>query len=534
MIASGLGMRLEGDPGEGFLTVRAVFPGGPVARANDAAQAGADVVQVQEGDVLMGVGQQRTLAGLSEAEVKQLLADARSLACVTLRLGRPFVRGQSREIEPFRVDLGAAAGTGAEEWDGEEDAGEIVDIGRKASKQAARAKRATKVKTKTRQPEGSVGMSKYSQLLADAPPVWVRPPSPEYPLDGAATRTPARQHPASEASSKVWGCGDNSEGQLGLGHRRFILGPKSVQLPRLPGAQGRRNTSTPHAAAAGDGFSIICVGNETAACGTDRSGCLGLGVECGSSVVYFTRIPALSGLPVQAVACGHEHCVLLTSERAQRAFAWGGNAQGQLGLGARDEAHRAVPALVPALCGTAFSHVAAGRAHTLLLEADGSAVWSFGACEQGQLGREFVAGAPHGERDDDTLLAAVPMRMALPMIDSVRDRIVGVSAGSHHSMLLTMSGAAFCCGNNATGQCGVGQGPKQVFAATRMRLPDDQRVVLGACGALHSVVVCTQVDSAVPVSTVFSCGSGGCWQLGMPPLPSCLWSHMNESESSKI
>ena len=72
---------------------------------------------------------------------------------------------------------------------------------------------------------------------------------------------------------------------------------------------------------------------------------------------------------------------------------------------------------------------------------------------------------------------------------------------------------AFCCGNNANGQCGVGSDWTQLFAATRMRLPGDQRAALGACGAIHSVVVCNHVDSP-NVSTVFSCGSGGCWQLG--------------------
>jgi alpha-tubulin suppressor-like RCC1 family protein len=390
MIASGLGMRLDGDPAEGFLTVRAVFPGGPVARANEAAKMKEEKV-VQEGDVLVGVGEQSRLLGLSETDVKQLLEDARSLARINLHFGRPFARAHGREIEPFCVEVGAVAVSGAEEWDGEE-AGEIVDIGRKASKKAARAKKAQTTKVKTKPPEGPLGMSRYSQMVENAPPVW-KPPPPEYPLEGAATRTPARRHTTSDPSSKVWGCGNNSEGELGLGHRRFIVGPKSVQLPRLPGAHGRRNTNTPHAAATGDGFSIISVGNETAACGTDRSGCLGLDLASGSTAVYFTRIPALSGLAVLAVACGHEHCVLLTKESTQRTFAWGGNTHGQLGLGACDEAHHAVPAPVPTLCGASFSQVAAGRAHTLLLEGDGTAVWSFGAFEQGQLGRVFGAAA---------------------------------------------------------------------------------------------------------------------------------------------
>ena len=51
--------------------------------------------------------------------------------------------------------------------------------------------------------------------MARHPPVWV-PPPPEPPECQAAAKCTVANAPLSE-TSKVWGCGNNSEGELGLG-----------------------------------------------------------------------------------------------------------------------------------------------------------------------------------------------------------------------------------------------------------------------------------------------------------------------------
>ena len=56
----------------------------------------------------------------------------------------------------------------------------------------------------------------------------------------------------------------------------------------------------------------------------------------------------------------------------------------------------------------------AGRAHTLLLEAGGGAVWSFGAHESGQLGR-IVHAIP---TDELSTVAATPLPLPLPFATS--------------------------------------------------------------------------------------------------------------------
>jgi len=59
-------------------------------------------------------------------------------------------------------------------------------------------------------------------------------------------------------------------------------------------------------------------------------------------------------------------------------------------------------------------------------------------------------------------------------------------------------------------QCGVGTA-KALRRPTRMKLSTEEPAYLVACGALHTVVVCRDAHS---VCSVYSCGSGGCWQLG--------------------
>ena len=142
MIASGLGLRLEGDPGEGFLAVRKVFDGGPVARANAEALAedpnGAEVVA--EGDVLVGVGEHE-LGGLSEAALRELLG-APAAEGADLVLEFAHASGPGSTLEPFSIVVQVQAGGGGDDGVVEIEEGmEVVDLSAKSAKKSARAKR---------------------------------------------------------------------------------------------------------------------------------------------------------------------------------------------------------------------------------------------------------------------------------------------------------------------------------------------------------------------------------------------------------
>ena len=80
-----------------------------------------------------------------------------------------------------------------------------------------------------------------------------------------------------------------------------------------------------------------------------------------------------------AIARGAYHSVALKSDGSL--WAWGGNKQGQLGLG--DHAERDIPTRVGA--GRHWAFVACGHGQTLAVKSDGS-LWAWGWNNQGQLG----------------------------------------------------------------------------------------------------------------------------------------------------
>ena len=101
-------------------------------------------------------------------------------------------------------------------------------------------------------------------------------------------------------------------------------------------------------------------------------------------------------------------------------------------------------------------------------------------------------------------------------------RVVGMAVGANHSLVVTRGGRVYSWGCNENGECGTGTPDKVLWRPVRMVLPSGEHAYLGACGALHSVVVTRHSGgggaqghtSRRPASSVLTCGSGGCWQLG--------------------
>ncbi len=125
------------------------------------------------------------------------------------------------------------------------------------------------------------------------------------------------------------------------------------------------------------------------------------------------------------------------------------------------------------------------------LSADGL-IFSFGWNGHGQLGLGDDA-----ERD-----APRPLRSLLT--SGVRVRLV--AAGSSHTVAIDEHGVGHSWGNNAHGQCGVGD--LVVRTAPEAIGCDGQRLVAVACGARHTLF-CTSRGR------VLACGSNGDGQLGL-------------------
>jgi alpha-tubulin suppressor-like RCC1 family protein len=97
--------------------------------------------------------------------------------------------------------------------------------------------------------------------------------------------------------------------------------------------------------------------------------------------------------------------------------------------------------LSSAVAATTVTAAAAGYAHTLFIESDGS-LWAMGRNNHGQLG------------DGSTTDRLLPVKI-------VASNVVAVAAGAYHSLFLTADGNLWAMGDNAQGQLGDGTATDQ-------------------------------------------------------------------------
>ena len=196
---------------------------------------------------------------------------------------------------------------------------------------------------------------------------------------------------------------------------------------------------------------------------------------------------------VRAVATALEHTLVLTEGGDVLSFGVGD--LGRLGHGNQEDQH--TPKLIEALRGERAVAVAAGQCHSLVLTAQGS-VLSFGDGGHGCLG--------HGS---GALANGNGMFQFLPkVVEALRgERVAAISAGDFHSFVLTREGALLSCGYGWKGRLGHGDEedqhlPKLVEALRGVR------VVAVSTGDLHSLVL-------ADTGAVYSFGQGGGGRLGL-------------------
>jgi alpha-tubulin suppressor-like RCC1 family protein len=172
----------------------------------------------------------------------------------------------------------------------------------------------------------------------------------------------------------VFVCGNNSEGQLGVGDTENRVVPTLVRGE----LEGRKVLQV-----AVGGRHTMCVTEDglVFAFGFNGAGRLGVGDHEIRLVPTLLR-GELENKSVAQAAAGYRHTMLVTADGL--VFACGSNVEGQLGVG--DTEDRLVPTLVTGqLQGKTAVYVAAGGYHTLCITADGS-LFSWGWNGSGQLG----------------------------------------------------------------------------------------------------------------------------------------------------
>lgn len=241
---------------------------------------------------------------------------------------------------------------------------------------------------------------------------------------------------ALDEDGKLWGCGSNFHGQLGLGQQtREAL---SLSLVALPAGQRVRSVS------AGLAHCLLCTAESRVfAAGCNTEGQLGTGDFAGR--YGFVAVHEGAGTQPRcraaSVAAGGWHSLAVDPDGC--VWAWGsliGTPFVYLAAGGAERARAPVPGR---LHPEAFElekvcAVAAGHCHAIAVTR--TAVYSWGDGSRGCLGQ--------GHWDSLALPAPIPKFAGCAM--------TGVACGPYHNIATHASGLAFVWGNNNRGQLGLG------------------------------------------------------------------------------
>jgi alpha-tubulin suppressor-like RCC1 family protein len=333
----------------------------------------------------------------------------------------------------------------------------------------------------------------------------------------------------SDASGTVYGCGENSYGQLGITNRFDQYSP--VQITFFP-ENGKMidyiqasedstificNDHTVYGSGSnyycqtGDGSianiitptlftfspSIVSVSfgeyshslfldtsGNVYGCGDNRNGALGIN----TNDVYseLTQIIIDNGKTVAKIeTCKNaESSIFLCSDGT--VYSCGYNGNGQLGLGDYDT--RNIPTQITDLSSLIITDVICGSHHTLFLDSSGN-VYSCGDNYYGQLG------LGNGTYSSPTLLIDI-------------SNVESISCGKYHTIFLRDDGNAYSCGYNGNGELGLGYSDYNNFVYTPTLITDLSNISSVACGDYYSMFICND-------GTVYGCGENYNGKLGL-------------------
>ncbi|XP_061104607.1 RCC1-like G exchanging factor-like protein [Conger conger] len=155
------------------------------------------------------------------------------------------------------------------------------------------------------------------------------------------------------------------------------------------------------------------------------------------------------------------------------------------------------------------SSAACGYGFTLLSSStqDLTKVWGMGLNKDSQLGFQ----RSQHDRHKSYEYVLEPSPVSLPLARPQVTRVLQVSCGRAHSLVLTDSEGVFSLGNNAYGQCGRKIVEEEVYSGSHVihKMEGfDSRVVQVACGQDHSLFL-------TETGKVYACGWGADGQTGL-------------------
>jgi len=304
----------------------------------------------------------------------------------------------------------------------------------------------------------------------------------------------ARAEPTASPRTVVLAFGSNRDGKTGLG-----LDDGST-LVATPIATTHLTGKTITQVAAGFGISghtlLLADDGTVFATGSNFQGQTGLGTNVGNTLVA-TPIDTsnLMGRKIAQVAAAWDYSLLLADDGV--VFSFGTNVNGRTGLGTGSgETLLATAIDATNLSGKTINQIAAFGLHSLLLADDGT-VFAFGWNSVGQTGQ--------GTSGVDTLVA-----MPIDMTNLAGRKIVQLTAGADHNLLLADDGTVFSFGSNSGGETGLGLNSGATLIATPIDTTNlgGKRVTQVSAGGLHSLLLADD-------GSVFSFGQNSLGATGL-------------------
>jgi uncharacterized repeat protein (TIGR02543 family) len=239
------------------------------------------------------------------------------------------------------------------------------------------------------------------------------------------------------STGRIFAWGDNASGQLGDGSVSAKSTPTLITFSSL--SSNERIASI--AAGFNHSLAITSLGR-VFAWGANASGQLGNGTTNLRSTPTLISVANLnSSETVISVYAGLNHSMVLTS--SSRVFAWGTNADGELGIGSTSSAN--TPTLVSFTNlnqGETISNLYVGEKHSFALTSS-KRVWSWGANNANQINNSSS------------------VHLTSPTLVSFSGLIQGETIsslipGGQHSLAITSNARVYAWGDNDSGQLGNG------------------------------------------------------------------------------
>jgi alpha-tubulin suppressor-like RCC1 family protein len=302
----------------------------------------------------------------------------------------------------------------------------------------------------------------------------------------------------SKFDGSLWGMGDNSYGQLGLG---FSLSNTNANVPAQILSSGVQRVT------AGANHSLFLAGGSLWVMGYNQYGQLGDGTT-NNQYVPEKIFTGTHNLSVHVMAGGYYHSLYGTDSPIvvpnNALYAMGANGAGELGDGTFT-VHYSPEQLRSS---TIISAVTAGEGHSLYLQSNGS-LWGMGDNSAGQLGLGSVAGTNI-------------------QVQLTSSGVTAVAAGTYHSLFIESDGSLWVMGDNAYGQLGDNTTTDQrtpekifLFGVTAVAAGNNHSLFIGSNGSLWGmglnsrgqlglgVTISTRVPALIVSSNVIAVAAAG-------------------------